>query len=150
MEPIDQMLRVMKPEVLRWISSWHGNQAWLLPFGNQDSVSGGLTSTTTAVFSATAPGIAYTVVSWTQALYVATTNNTSNYWTLQLYRYISGGTYPKIGEISTNRSSAGAWTKLSVTIGQAGSSTDLQLYIKALKTGSPGALTLAGPLVWVR
>jgi hypothetical protein len=146
MEMIDSILRQIKPQVLSWISSWHGQQPYLLPFSASDYVGSGISSDGSA-FSATVPS-GVTVVSWLQTFYVATTNDASNCWTLALYRYAGAGI--KIAELSTGRSSADTWTRLTVTVNAAIPSTDLLLYITATKTGSPGALSLAGPAVWVR
>lgn len=146
METIDQIARVLKPQVLSWISSWHGQQAWLLPFSASDYVGSGISSNGSA-FAATVPR-ALTVAIWMQTCYVATTNDSSNYWTLALYRYQTAGT--KIAEFSTATSSAATWLRFYLSPGASVPSTDLLLYITATKTGSPGALSLAGPAVWVK
>ena len=146
MEPLDTILRQIKPSVLGWISSWHAQQGYLLPFGNSDVLGSGI-SANNGVFSTTVPG-AITVASWLQSCYVATTNSGSAYWTVGLYRYQSSST--KIAEINTARISANTWTRFSLTVNCAVPSTDLLIYIYATKTGSPGNLSLAGPMVWVR
>lgn len=147
MEMIDSIIRQIKPQVLGWISSWHAQQPYPLPFVCHDYVSSGI-ATVGSPFSATIPA-ALTVVSWSQTGYVATTNNSSNYWTVSLYRSL-GASSIKIAEVSTKSWTAATWTNASVGIGQAIPSTDKMLYISVAKTGSPGALSLAGPVVWVR
>lgn len=140
----------IRPRVLNWIASWHNAQSshpgWLV-MANTDTLASGIATSGVGVFGGTVPR-ALTVVSWAQACYVATTNNSSNYWKIALYRYTTSSI--KIAEIDTSRISAATWQVLSVTIGQAIPSTDKLIYIYVTKQGSPGALSLAGPAVWVR
>lgn len=137
----------MRPDVLGWVSSWHSQQGYVLPFVTADVLPSGISTSAVSPFTATVPG-ALTVVSWLQTCYVATTNSASAYWTLALYRFQTSAV--KIAEVDTSRISASTWTRLSVTINAAVPSADLLLYIYATKTGSPGNLSVAGPMVWVR
>lgn len=141
-------LEKLRPTVLGWLSSWHSKQPWLLPFVNYEYISKDITATGTP-FVASVPQ-AMTVVSWAQAIRVETTNNSSNYWTVSLYRVVDTSTAIEIAKIDTTRLTAGTWYNESVTINGGILSTDLFLYVYAVKTSSPGGLRLAGPMVWAR
>lgn len=141
-------LEKLRPTVLGWLSSWHSKQPWLLPFANYEYISKDITAAGNP-FLATVPK-AMTVVSWAQAIRVETTNNSSNYWTISLYRLIGAATALEIAKIDTARMSTGTWYNESVTVNASILSTDLFLYVSVAKTSSPGGLRLAGPMVWVR
>jgi hypothetical protein len=90
-----------------------------------------------------------TLVDWYQSIYVETTNDGSNYWTINLLN--AAGT-AKGAQISTSASSADTWLRLSQT-GQSVSltaSTDKILYLRLSYVGSPGTISLGGPAVWLR
>lgn len=90
----------------------------------------------------------WTFVQWSQAWYVATTNNGSNYWTVGIYRTSDDAT---ITTFNTSAGSANTWTlntTTTFTIGSVSASA-VGIYVKVTKTGTPGDFYLDGPLVEV-
>jgi hypothetical protein len=118
-----------------------------LPFGSYDSLSSGMTVDGSNPFVATVDRT-FTFASWAQAARVATTNDGSNYWRIQLLRLSDGST---INEITTSAMSADTWTHLTdstfaiATLGTSG----VGAYIHIVKQGTPGALSLSSPLIAV-
>jgi hypothetical protein len=147
-DTIDQIIRQIKPQVMGWVSSWHSQQTILLPFVSHECLSKGITSNYFSPFSATVPK-ALTLVSWSQSCTVATTNDASNYWNIRIYRY-TGSAAIQLAEFKTKSLAVGAWGHFTTTINAAIPVTDTHLYIYLVHSGSPGALTLAGPGVLVR
>lgn len=88
---------------------------------------------------------AITLRSWFQGVYVVTTNNGSNYWTVSLHKSDT----TQITSFDTSALSADTWAILS-DVGRADALTvsDVMLYVQVVKTGSPGNLHLAGPAVF--
>jgi hypothetical protein len=83
-------------------------------------------------------------LSWYQHLYVATTNNGSNYWTIILARISDGAT---VATLTTAAVTVNTQTVISTTtfaINPLLTSYQM-LYVKCTKTGAPGALYLSGP-----
>lgn len=138
----------LRPLVLSWLSSWHAQQPIPLPFGRYDSAGTSIT-TTGAIYLASVPR-ALTVVTWTQAFKVATTNNSSNYWTISLIRRIAAGTDITLATLESATLTADAWYNLSLTVNGSVLATDTLIYINVTKNGSPGALSIAGPNILVR
>jgi hypothetical protein len=89
---------------------------------------------------------AMTFIKWTNAANVATTNNGSNYWTLDL-RKTDGATDSIVATMTTSALTAGTWGKVSTTTFSPTSITTAQhlLYINVTTTGAPGALSMGGP-----
>ena len=88
-----------------------------------------------------------TFVRWSQTYYVATTNDGTNYWTIDLLR----GDGSTIKSINTSAASANTDTLSQVTtfdIASVGTSDKL-IYIRVTKTLAPGNLTLYGPTLEV-
>jgi hypothetical protein len=82
------------------------------------------------------------------SVYVATTNDGSNYWTINLKNQ---ATTTRATVNTSSGVSAGTWTSISDT-GLSVSLTvaaDKFLYIECVKTGSPGNLSLGCPAVYV-
>jgi hypothetical protein len=92
---------------------------------------------------------AMTIDHWTQACKVSTTNDASNYWTLSLLEW--DGTV--IASINTSGESAD--TRLSLLSTSINHDLDPStggqemIYVRIQATGSPGALALHGPAVYV-
>lgn len=86
---------------------------------------------------------------WVQAAYVATTNNGSHYWTIRL-RKLDGTTDTIIKSFDTSAQSADTWFTNTETDSDTLVATEEVVYIQVVKTGSPGDLYLAGPLVRAR
>lgn len=83
---------------------------------------------------------------WTQSVNVQTTNNGSNYWTIDL-RSLGAGT---LASLNTSAIAAGVWANLSnKAINTSAATTDIGLYIRVAKVGSPGSLYLLSPAVFV-
>ncbi len=119
-----------------------------VPFVSSDVLASGISSNGVSPFSASVPR-ALTLTNWAQTAYVATTNNGSNYWKIALYRYPSSGGV-KLLELDTSSMSASTWTVLSGEVNAAVLATDLLIYINVTKTGSPGNLSLGGPMLLAR
>jgi len=90
-----------------------------------------------------------TVDHWSQAVLVQTTNDGSNYWTITLYE--SDGT--EIDSVDTSGISADSNELLTATSIDhdldPSTAGEEMVYIKVDATGSPGALYLHGPAVYV-
>lgn len=88
-----------------------------------------------------------TLRSWVQAVRVATTNDGSNYWTLDLLRLDTGAT---LATLTTSAIAANTDTTLSALgLDVALTASMLAVQIRATKTGTPGAVSLLGPALWV-
>lgn len=122
-----------------------GGQPWgWLPFTAYESVPYNLSANAT-IFVATIPR-ALTIRGWSQAIFVATTNDGSNYWSLILRK--PGPT--TLATLTTASASADTWTLLGdMSIGEAVTTGEVYLWIRAEKTGSPGNLYLGAPAVFV-
>lgn len=89
---------------------------------------------------------ACTIKTWVQSLYVATTNNGSNYWTCALHRISD---LAVIASFTTAAESPDTWIRnvesgldLAVPVSYVG------LYVRMTKTGSPGNFYLMGPAIF--
>lgn len=138
----------LKPFVLDQVSTWVTRRGYPLPLGRYDAAGASITSSST-IYTCSVPR-AMVVLSWSQAWYVATTNNSSNYWTISLVRKNSAGSNTTLASIDTPTYAADAWCNRLITLSASVLSTDILVVISVVKTGSPGALSLPGPGVWVR
>jgi len=103
------------------------------------------------VFAATVPSLnsAVKLRAWHVAASVATTNDGSNYWTVKLCETDS----TVLDSLDTSGMSADTWE----TLNEDGISIELDpdtsgqeaILVKVEKTGSPGALSIAGPAAYV-
>lgn len=84
------------------------------------------------------------LLTWTQAFLVLTTNDATNYWRITLKRWSDLAT---VKEINTSTASASTRSSLSVSSFDISSITTsgLGLYIEVTKVNSPGNLFLGGP-----
>ena len=92
---------------------------------------------------------ALTVLVYTIALYVSTTNDGTKYWTVALETQDAGGAAAAITNATVNTSAIAAdtWTVLTATVGTAvASSVDL-IRVRATKTSTAGDLYWGAPLV---
>jgi hypothetical protein len=124
---------------------------YYLPFG--------VYLTINPITAAASPGLPYfasadngntlTFVRWSQAWHVATTNNGSNYWTIEIKRVSDSGT---VATFNTSAGAANTWilnsiTSFSITtLAAAG----LGIFLVATKTGTPGSLFVGGPALEVK
>jgi len=117
-----------------------------LPFTSADFLPGAGTTSAQTAFTTTLSRPC-TVHYWYQNVYVATTNDGSNYWTLQLQRLSDSGV---VSTLDTSGIAVATSANLSNT-GIAGAVTKahLGLAIEVSKTGSPGTLYLGGPAIFV-
>ncbi len=116
-----------------------------LSFGSYDRLSANMTAAGFP-FSASI-GRTMTIRDWYQALFVATTNNGSHYWTIRLERL--DGTI--LSSIATNALSPNVWYLRSDTAVDAVVNTGhISLFTRILKTGSPGGLYMHGPAVYAQ
>ncbi len=84
------------------------------------------------------------------AVFVATTNNASNYWTITLNVVTSGGSVTAQGSVTTAAVSAGAWNVLTLDTFITSpwpAATYAVAYLTITKTGTPGSLTLLPSLM---
>ena len=96
-------------------------------------------------FAATVPR-QLTIKTWHQRVNVQTTNNGSNYWSVQLAGWTSG----VITTINTSTLTAGVSSVISDTaIDTLLSASETGLYIYVAKVGSPGNMFMANPAVFV-
>jgi hypothetical protein len=113
-----------------------------LPFSTYDVLPSNQSGSSVAAYSCTVPRD-LTVVSWYQAIYIVTTNDGSNYWTVSLKRLSDHVT---IASFDTSAMSPGTWARNSETgLGLAITTSHLGLYIHMAKTGSPGNWYLMAP-----
>jgi hypothetical protein len=92
-------------------------------------------------------GVALTLRRFTAAVYVATTNNGSHYWTITLEAPTTG----TLASMDTSAISANTWELLEDTTfasDEIDPGTDTHLIVRATKTGTPGNLDL-GPELYV-
>lgn len=89
-----------------------------------------------------------TFVNWSQYLYVATTNNGSNYWTIELKRITDSAVINSISTAALSANTQYLVQDSSFSISSVGVA-DKGMWITTTKTGSPGALYMFGPTVEV-
>lgn len=78
---------------------------------------------------------------WESATLVITTNDASNYWTVQLVSTTGSGTDGNLGSsFNTSADTAGFYAKDTVTVGAVVNSSALRYQIKVTKTGAPGGI----------
>ena len=103
-------------------------------------------TTTASVPFSTSIGYACTIRRFNILAYVATTNNGSNYWSIEVCK--ANGTV--LFTVNTNASAANTVVNLSAAgRSDALTTSDVGLFVRANKVGSPGALTLYGPALYV-
>lgn len=87
---------------------------------------------------------------WAQSVQVQTTNNSSNYWAMQLGKSGSSGSWVAIHTLYTNAISPDTWAALAFSLDHAVAYPGYaQLGIYVEKTGSPGNIYLPSPAVFV-
>lgn len=116
---------------------------YLLPFSPYDSLSP-FTGSPVVTYNVTLDRDG-TIAKWTQVVRVLTTNDGTNYWTLNLSRI---DTDAVLMTFNTSAIAAGIWTKLSNSTITAITASMSGLYILATKTGAPGVLLMASPWVY--
>jgi hypothetical protein len=92
-----------------------------------------------------------TLVSWFQHIYVATTNNGSHYWLIELYTMVGGVWGTLVDSMNTSALSANVHSQLSTssfTVGSVGTA-NVGLWLVCTKSGTPGALSIGGPTLVV-
>ncbi|CAK0779810.1 hypothetical protein CCP3SC15_6920001 [Gammaproteobacteria bacterium] len=114
-----------------------------LPFGPYHSVTGGIMSETSYPYAATIDRH-MTFVEWVQSVHVATTNNASNYWQINLYTLDD---YASIGYVSTVGVSADVWANVTCANKFITDlpTTRIGLWMECAKHGSPGDLQIFSP-----
>lgn len=87
-------------------------------------------------------------VKWAQGVFVSTTNNGSNYWTIELIRWTDNSV---IASVSTSASAADTHLLLSTTTFSIASITTsfVGIIVRCTKTGTPGNLFIVGPMLEV-
>lgn len=118
----------------------------LFPFTAYSQPSG-ITGNRTVFVGTLEPGGTSKVVRWVQAWYVGAPNDATNYWQINLRAESPAVT---LATFSTADLGTGTWLRtdldnLSATV----LDTFEILSIRVTKIGSPGALSLANPLVWL-
>jgi len=122
-----------------------------LPFGGASDTSP--LSVTGAIPYAATVDRNFTLKSWANGVLVAGTNDGSNYWTIELWLTSNtGGSAVSLASFDTSAFSPNGWERLSTTTFSTSAITTTAanvLYIRGLKTGSPGNLYISGPSVEV-
>lgn len=117
-----------------------------LPFAAHQHLAYNQSASGESPFAVTIPR-ALTVMSWHIGVYVGGTNDGSNYWTMDLYKYDTSLTV--IDTLDTSAISGSTHTVLSEGDLRASiASSYILLGIRTTKTGSPGNLYLYGPAVF--
>ena len=80
-------------------------------------------------------------LSWTPTTFVGTTNDGTNYWTVDL-QYGVTGVNTTLGTFNTSADTVSTWTKHTVTsfTNNPAPTTVSYIFIKVTKTGAPGLL----------
>ncbi len=117
-----------------------------LSFINMSTVGWGITVAAVNVCMATIDA-SCTLKSFAILTQVLTTNNASNYWTINVHRYADGAV---MFSLNTSGNTANISRILSTTRSDALSPAGTYaVYVEAVKVGSPGALNLGGPAAYV-
>jgi|GEM_PF-5769614 len=120
---------------------------FIYPFASYINISP-LTSTNSFPFSATLPSFTSYPKQYSQAVFIAAgTNNTTNYWTLELK---DAGTNTVIASVTTYGLTANAGytlTDTSMALSSLTQATHKYLYLVATKTGAPANLNVHAPSV---
>lgn len=128
------------------IDDHHDNIRYMYPFGSYTTISS-FTASPAFPFSSTLPSFTTYIKQYSQAIFTPTTNNASNYWTLELY---DAGTTTVIASINTQGLTASTgYTLLDTSMGLSTltQATHKYLYVRAVKTGAPTALFVHAPAV---
>lgn len=117
-----------------------------LPFAAHQHLAYDQSASGQSPFACTVPR-ALTIISWHVGVYVGGTNDGSNYWTIDLYKYDTSLTV--IDSLDSAAISGSTHVVLSngdlrATV----ANTYILLGIRTTKTGSPGNLYLYGPAVF--
>lgn len=90
-----------------------------------------------------------TLVQWVQTVFVAGTNDGSNYWTFNLIIADVNNSPTTIASFNTSAGSGSVWIKGTVSSFSTNpvTTTYYQIYIQAVKTGTPGSVYINGPLL---
>lgn len=88
----------------------------------------------------------FNIFKWSNFIYVLTTNDASNYWTINLRAFVSASTLATYNTSAMSPSTATLKTITSFSPSSVGAS-DVGLYITCTKTGTPGGLYIFCPLV---
>lgn len=123
-----------------------GKGFWI-SFGPGDVNANNIT-TTNGIPYLTTVGKAMVVQSWIQSVAPLTTNNATNYWTLTLLQKLSGGSNNVVSSFNTSTYTVDVWTKATQSPSYALNATDVILMIQVTKTGAPGPLAVAGPMLY--
>ena len=88
----------------------------------------------------------YNFVKWAQGVYVDTTNNGSNYWTIELIRWTDNTSF---ASVNTSAGAVNTHLLLTTTTFSPTSvaTSGVGLIVKVTKTGTPGNLFIIGPIL---
>lgn len=121
-------------------------KGFFVPFANYAAIDNSNITANGNPFITTV-GKAMVLQTWVQSTYVYTTNNGTNYWTIEIDYY--DGSTVQITTFNTSTHTNDVWTKTSTSLGgTALTSTTKYLIIGCTKTGTPGALVLPSPAVY--
>lgn len=88
---------------------------------------------------------AVVVLALTASVFVSTTNNGTNYWTITII-----STALTVATLDTSAIGAGAWTRLSTTTITQPAASNVVMSLVLTATGAPGAIVLAPALAALR
>lgn len=92
-----------------------------------------------------------TLLKWAHSVFVATTNNGTNYWTVSLQISVAA-VNTTIASFTTAADSVGTWNRhvaTSFTTSVLTANSHLYLHVTAAKTGTPGNLSWAGGAAFI-
>lgn len=119
----------------------------LYPFSSYTTVGSGISSSPSFPYTCTLPSFTTYPVQWSQGVFLGPTNDSANYWTLELYE---NGTPTLLGSVSTQGLAHSAFhilTDTTLALSSLTQASHKYLYIRAVKTGSPSSLSAHGPAV---
>jgi hypothetical protein len=121
---------------------------YYLPFGVYTTISPITVASSPNYPYAAAIDRTVTFQSFTEGVYVAGTNDGSNYWTIELTRWTDGAVIASVNTSADAGSTHLKKTDTTFAIASAGAS-DVGLVVKVTATGTPGNLYIVGPMLEV-
>lgn len=120
-----------------------------LPFGVFTNISPITAAASPAAPYAVAVDRSITLIQWVTTVFVAGTNDGSNYWTFNLIIVDVNNSPTTIASFNTSAGSGSVWIKGTVSSFSVNpvTTTYYQIYIQAVKTGTPGSVYINGPLL---
>lgn len=119
----------------------------LYAFGSYTALGASVSANNAIPFSATLPSFNTDPKIWSQAFFTPTTNDGSNYWTVNLK---DGGTGTILATMDTSALATSSPVLLTLDISSIGTlvqGTHKYIYLQFVKTGSPAAISVHSPSI---